>query len=239
MEFLPTIEVRSGRLIRSIGFDTPGRPVAGIDPVGRAEELVWQGAKWLHLVDLDRMFADGDNDALIGRIVTRVGSYVRIQLAGGLRGREGLEAVRDLEVARFVVEAGAIAERRVELAVEVLGVSRVALGLTVRDGLVTQREWGAIEGLHATDVLRHAVGLGVRTAVRSDAARHGRLTGLDIAEATALQSEGAGILAWGGIAGLKDIAAAREAGLAGVVVGRALDEGRFTLADGLRAASGD
>lgn len=239
MDLLPAIEVRSGRLIRSAGPDTPARPGVCIDPVARAEELVWQGAKWLHLVDLDRMFADGDNDALIGRIVTRVGSYVRIQLVGGLRGREGLEAVRDLEVARFVVEAGAIAERRVELAVEVLGVLRVALGITVRNGLVTQREWGAITGLHASDVLRHAVGVGVRTAVLNDAARHGRLTGLDIAAAQALQNEGAGILASGGVAGLKDIVAAREAGLAGVLVGRALDEGRFTLADGLHAASGD
>ncbi|MGB7211757.1 MAG: HisA/HisF-related TIM barrel protein [Gemmatimonadales bacterium] len=239
MELLPAIEVRSGRLIRSTGGDTPGRSGASIDPVARAEELVWQGAKWLHLVDLDRMFADGDNDALIGRIVTRVGSYVRIQLAGGLRGKEGLEAVRDLEVARFVVEAGALEERRIEPAVEMLGVTRVALGLTVRSGLVTQREWGAIEGLHASDVLRHAVGLGVRTAIHTDAARHGRLGGLDIAGAKALQNEGAGILVSGGAAGLQDIVAARAAGLAGVLVGRALDEGRFTLADGLRAASGD
>ncbi|MGH7590390.1 MAG: HisA/HisF-related TIM barrel protein, partial [Gemmatimonadales bacterium] len=68
---------------------------------------------------------------------------------------------------------------------------------------------------------------------------HGRLTGLDIAGAKALQNEGAGILASGGVSGLKDIVAAREAGLAGVLVGRALDEGRFPLADGLRAASGD
>lgn len=238
MELLPTIDVRSGRLIRSTSPDAPGPSAAGTDPVARAEELVWQGAKWLHLVDLDRMFADGDNDALIGRIVTRVGSYVRIQLAGGLRGREGLEAVRDLEVARFVVEAGALEERRVEEAIAVLGISRVALGLNVRDGLVTQREWGAIEGLHARDVLHHAVALGVRTAVYHDTARHGRLVGLDIAGASALQDEGAGVLVGGGVSGLKDIVAAREAGLAGVVVGRALDEGRFSLADGLRAAAG-
>lgn len=238
MELLPAIDVRSGRLIRSTGPDTPGPSVAGTDPVARAEELVWQGAKWLHLVDLDRVFLDGDNDALIGRIVTRVGSYVRIQLAGGLRGRDGLEAVRDLEVARFVVEAGALEERWLEEAIAVLGVERVALGLNVRDGLVTQREWGAIEGLRAQDVLQHAVGLGVRTAVFTDPARHGRLAGLDIPTARALQEEGAGILVSGGVAGLKDIVAAERAGLAGVVVGRALDEGRFSLADGLRAAAG-
>lgn len=239
MELLPTIEVRSGRLIRSAGPGSPAVSAVGTDPVARAEELVWQGARWLHLVDLDRTFADGDNDATLGRIVTRVGSYVRIQLAGGLRGRESLESVRHLEVARFVVEAGALAERRVDEAIEILGVSRVALGLDVRDGLVTQRDWKAIAGLAARDVLRHATALGVRTAIHRDTSRHGRLTGLDIAGASALQGEGAGIIASGGLSGLNDIIAAREAGLAGAIVGRALDERRFSFADGLRIAAGD
>jgi phosphoribosylformimino-5-aminoimidazole carboxamide ribotide isomerase len=239
MELFPAIEIRNGRLIRPSGVDRPADDPVGPDPVAWAEQLAWQGARWLHVTDLDRAFGDGDNSAVIGRIVTRVGSFVRIQLTGGLREPDTLRPLRDLEVTRFVLEPSPDDGERLTRAIEILGVDRVAVGLDVRDDLLLQLDWRATAGWRAVDVLRRAVAAGVRTAVYRDMNRHGMLSGLNVAQAAALQAEGAGIVAAGGAASLGDLRAAREAHLAGVVVGRALYEGRFSLADALQTCQGD
>ena len=239
MELFPAIEIRSGRLIRPSGVDLAADDPIGPDPVAWAEHLAWKGARWLHVVDLDRAFGDGDNSRVIGRIVTRVGSYVRIQLAGGLRGPDTLEPLRDLEVTRFVLEPSPDDGTQLEQAIEILGIERVAIGLDVRGEFVLQLDWRATAGWHAVDVLRRATAAGVRTAVYRDMTRHGMLSGLNVAAAGALQDEEAGIVASGGVRGLEDLAAARDAHLAGVVVGRALYEGRFSLADALRVSAGE
>lgn len=238
MQLIPAIEIRAGRLIRAVPADSPARTAVETDPIARAEELIWQGARWIHITDLDRVFADGDNNAVIARVIARVGSHVRLQLGGGLRGREAFEAVRDLEVGEVVVEAGAVNERRVEEAIEVFGATRVVLGLNVRDGMVTQKEWGEIPNLRGDEVVRHAVAAGIRTVIHRDVARDGRVIGADIAAAAKLQALGPGVIVRGGVKGLDDLVKAREAHLAGVIVGRALDEGRFTLREALRTASG-
>lgn len=238
MELFPAIEIRSGRLIRPSGVDLPADDAAGADPVAWAQELAWQGARWLHVVDLDRAFGDGDNSGVIGRIVTRVGSYVRIQLAGGLHGRDTLAPLRDLDVTRFVLEPSPDDGTQLAQAIEILGVERVATGLDVRGEFVLQLDWRATAGWRAVDVLRRAALAGVRTAVYRDMTRHGMLCGLNVNGAAALQHEGAGIVASGGVKSLEDLAAARDAHLAGVVVGRALYEGRFSLADALRVTAG-
>lgn len=239
MELFPAIEIRSGRLIRPSGVDPAADDPIGPDPVAWAEHLAWKGARWLHVVDLDRAFGDGDNSGVIGRIVTRVGSYVRIQLAGGLRGPDTLAPLRDLEVTRFVLEPSPDDGTQLAQAIEILGVDRVATGLDVRGEFVLQLDWRATAGWRAVDVLRRATAAGVRTAVFRDMTRHGMLSGLNVPGASALQAEGAGIVASGGVKGLDDLVAARDAHLAGVVVGRALYEGRFSLMDALRICGGE
>lgn len=239
MELLPPIDIRSGRVVALARNETAAKVAYETDPVARAEQLVWQGATWLHLVDLDRVHGDGDNSELIARIVTRVGSYVRIQLAGGLRSKETFNAVRDLEVVRYVIDPVAAAdERGIEEAIEILGSHRTAIGLDVRAGFVMLRGWARVSDVRALDVARHASASGIRTAVCRDLARDGMLAGADIAGAEALQAEGLGVIVSGGIASLADLVAAREAHLAGAIVGRALYEGRFSLAEALQAAAG-
>lgn len=239
MELCPAIEIRNGRLIRPSGVERASDDPVGPDPVAWAEQLAWQGARWLHVTDLDRAFGDGDNSQVIGRIVTRVGSFVRIQLAGGFRQPATLEALRDLEVARFVLDPSPDEGVGLARAIELLGADRVAVGLDVRDDLLLQADWRATAGWKAVDVLRGAVAAGVRTVIHRDMTRHGMMGGLNVAAAAAFQAEGAGVIACGGTARLDDLRAARAAHLAGVVVGRALYEGRFTLAEALQAAQGD
>lgn len=239
MELLPPIDIRSGRVVRLTNSEAAVKVAYELDPVARAEQLVWQGATWLHLADLDRAHGDGDNAELISRIVTRVGSYVRIELAGGLRSTENFRAVRDLEVARYVIDpVTAVDERGIESAIEILGTHRTAIGLDARGGFVTLGGWTETSDIRTADVARRASAAGIRTAVYRDLARDGMLSGPDIAGAAALQAEGLGAIVSGGVASLADLVAAREAGLAGAIVGRALYEGRFSLADALQAAAG-
>ena len=202
-----------------------------------AGRFAGEGAAWIHLVDLDRAFDDGENLALVRRIVTAIGGRVRVQLGGGLRTvalvREGLEQ----GVTRAVIgTAAAIDPAIVPDAVAALGPERIVVGIDARDGQVAIRGWTETSDLTAEALTRRVVAEGVRTVVYTDVARDGMLTGPDLDGARRLQAAGVRVIASGGIAGAADIRAAREAGLAGAIVGRALYEGRITLAEALEAA---
>jgi phosphoribosylformimino-5-aminoimidazole carboxamide ribotide isomerase len=205
------------------------------DPVAMAERFVWQGAKWLHIVDLDRAFGDGENSVIIERIVQRVGSYVQIQLGGGLRTLERVREVLALEVARIVLGTSAIIDP--EFAAAVLaeaGVTRVATAIDARHGLVALRGWLETSTLKSNEVAQKLVERGMRTLVYTDVSREGMFYGPDIAGAVELQKTGAGVIASGGIGSIDDLRGMEKAGIAGAVIGRALYENRFTLQAALK-----
>ena len=100
------------------------------DPVTLAERFIGQGARWLHIVDLDRAFGDGDNSAIITRIVSRFGAQVQLQVSGGFRSLESIRAVLSLPVARLVLGTAAITNPElVPAAVAEAGERRIAVGL--------------------------------------------------------------------------------------------------------------
>jgi phosphoribosylformimino-5-aminoimidazole carboxamide ribotide isomerase len=237
VDLFPAIDIRFGRAVRLVQSGAPATDRHDDDPVALAERFAMQGARWLHLVDLDRAFGDGENGDLIGRIITRVGSHLRIQLGGGLRSGERLREVRDLEVARFVLGSAVVTTPEiVPAAMEILGVARLAVGLDVRDGLVALHGWQQTSVVRARDVAKRVGGEGVRTIVYTDIARDGRLAGPDFVGAVELQEvSGAGVILSGGVGSIDDLLRAMASAVAGVVVGRALYEGRFTLAEALTA----
>lgn len=201
-----------------------------------AERFVWQGAKWLHIVDLDRAFGDGENSVVIERIVQRVGSYVQIQLGGGLRTIERVREVTALEVSRLILGTAAITHP--ELVVQAIaeaGANRIAIGIDARHGLVALRGWLETSTQKVDDVARRVVADGVKTIVYTDISRDGMFHGPDVAGAVALQKTGAGVLVSGGIGSLDDLRALKAVGVAGVVIGRALYENRFSLQAALKA----
>jgi phosphoribosylformimino-5-aminoimidazole carboxamide ribotide isomerase len=207
--------------------------------VAVAARFADQGATWVHVVDLDRAFGEGENLALVRRIVAALRGRARVQLGGGLRTiervREGLEQGADRVV---IGTAAALDPAIVPAALAAAGVERIAVGIDARDGRVAIRGWTETSPLTAESLARRVVSDGVGTVIYTDVARDGMLTGPDIEGARRLQAAGARVIASGGVAGLEDIRAVREAGLAGAVVGRALYEGRFTLPDALEAAAG-
>jgi phosphoribosylformimino-5-aminoimidazole carboxamide ribotide isomerase len=237
VDLLPAIDISRGRVVRLSQGEATRQTVYGDDPLAVAERFVADGADWIHVVDLDRAFGVGENLDVIGRIARAVGAQVRLQLGGGFRSVELLRAGIDLGAARIVIGTAAATDPTfVPAAVAAVGAERLAMGIDARDGFVAVRGWTETSSRRADELARDVVGEGIQTVVFTDIGRDGMLTGPDLAGAVALQSTGARIIASGGVASTGDIRAACKAGLAGVIVGRALYEGRLTVPQGLEAA---
>ena len=203
-----------------------------------AERFADEGAGWLHLVDLDRAFGEGDNAALLGRVIAGLGGRLRVQVGGGFRTLEAIESMLELGAARVVIGTAAVrSPELVPAAVERAGSGRLAVGIDARAGMVAIRGWREETGERATDVAARVIAQGIRTLVYTDVARDGMLEGPDLAGAVALQALGADVIASGGVASLEDLRRARDAGLAGAIVGRAIYEGRFTVGAAVAAVS--
>jgi len=238
VDLYPAIDIRHGRVVRLSQGEATRQTVYGDDPVAVAERFAEQGAEWIHLVDLDRAFGDGENLALVRRIVARAGWRVKIQLGGGLRSPELVQAGLEQGVSRVVIgTAAALDPSLVPAVLAAEGADRIVVGIDAREGQVAIRGWTETSNLTAEALARRVTADGVRTIVYTDVARDGMLAGPDLEGARRLQHGGAAVIASGGVAGIGDIRAARDAGLAGVIVGRALYEGRFGLVEALEAAA--
>jgi phosphoribosylformimino-5-aminoimidazole carboxamide ribotide isomerase len=238
VDLYPAIDIRHGRVVRLSQGEATRQTVYGDDPVAVADHFAEQGAEWIHVVDLDRAFGDGENLALVRRIVARAGWRVKVQLGGGLRSPEQVRAGLEQGVSRVVVgTAAALDPALVPAVLAAEGAERIAVGIDARDGQVAIRGWTETANLTAEALARRVTGDGVRTIIYTDVARDGMLAGPDLEGARRLQQGDASVIVSGGVAGVADIRAARDAGLSGVIVGRALYEGRFGLVEALEAAA--
>jgi phosphoribosylformimino-5-aminoimidazole carboxamide ribotide isomerase len=237
VELFPAIDIRGGRVVRLSQGSAARETVYDDDPVRVAEGFVAAGARWIHLVDLDRAFDQGGNDEAIRRIVDRVAAQTHLQLGGGLRTLDRVRGALDLGVARLVIGTAAATDPALlDAAMTLASGERFAVGLDARDGFVVLRGWTETSTLRTTDLARRVVEQGIGTLIYTDVARDGMLEGPDLAGAVALQAVGAQVVASGGVASLADLRRIGQAGLAGAIVGRALYEGRIALGDALALA---
>jgi phosphoribosylformimino-5-aminoimidazole carboxamide ribotide isomerase len=236
MHLLPAIDLRRGRVVRLSQGEAHRETVYGDDPLAIAERFAAEGAAWIHLVDLDRAFGEGDNAALVGRVIAGLGDRLRVQAGGGFRTLEAVERMLELGAARVVIGTAAVrSPELVPAALARAGAERLAVGIDARAGIVAIRGWREQSGERVDDLARRVIGEGIRTLVYTDVARDGMLAGPDLAGAAALRALGAEVIASGGIATLDDVRRVRDAGLAGAIVGRAIYEGRFTVREAVEA----
>jgi phosphoribosylformimino-5-aminoimidazole carboxamide ribotide isomerase len=239
VEVYPAIDIRNGHAVRLSQGEAARETVYAADPIATAHGFIAEGARWLHVVDLDRAFGTGENTALIRRLLDEVGGKARVQVSGGIRTLEVLEEMLATPAARFVLGTAVVSDPAfVPAAVAAAGSDRLAVGLDARDGKVAIRGWVVQTDERVDDLAARVIGEGIRTIIYTDVARDGMLVGPDIDGAVRLQRLGAGVIASGGIARLEDLARVRDAGLAGAITGRAIYEGRFTVAEAVRAAAG-
>ena len=238
MELYPAIDIRAGRVVRVRRGDPGSEIVYHPDPLAVAEACARDGARWIHVVDLDRVFGEGDQTAVIEELVRRV--PVRWQAGGASSTAAEAERLFACGVARVVVRAPAGAAALEELARR-CGGARLAVALDVAappGAGVTPREVPALDHAGAVALARSARAAGIGAAVYTDLGLEGRLGGTDVAGAAALaRASGLDVVVSGGVNSLEEITAIRDAGLAGAVVGRALFEGRFTLREALACCS--
>jgi phosphoribosylformimino-5-aminoimidazole carboxamide ribotide isomerase len=237
LDLFPAIDIRSGRVVRLSQGQATRQTVYGTDPSAVAEGFAEQGARWIHVVDLDRAFGAGDNEESVGRLLERVRGRVRVQLGGGFRALDRVTRGIELGVDRIVIGTAAAIDPGFLAAVAAeVPSERVAIAVDARDGRVAVRGWTETSTLRTTELASHALASGISTLIYTDVARDGMLQGPDIPGALELQRQGASVIVSGGVSSLDDLRRIAGAGLAGAIVGRALYEGRFDLPQALEAA---
>lgn len=243
MDLYPAIDLRSGRVVRLAQGEAARETSYGDDPSAQALAFVDAGAQWIHVVDLDRAFGQGDNDKAIAAIVTAVNGRARVQVGGGVRSVERAAALTGRGVHRVVVGTAAVEQPElIDAMVGAVGGARIAIGIDARDGLVALRGWVDTSPMHATELAARVSGQGIDTVIYTDIARDGMLCGPDIEGSLAVlaaltQSSAPEVLVSGGIATLADLQLVADAGLGGAIIGRALYEGRFSLADAMTSVA--
>ena len=237
MIVIPAIDLMDGKVVRLSRGDFAARTVYSDRPAEFAEAFRKAGARRVHVVDLDGARAGHPVNTDVVRAIVATG--VEVELGGGLRTIEAVEEAIAIGVS-FVV-LGTAAVERLDLVTEACRrfPGRVVAGIDARDGEVKVAGWALGTGLPAVDVARRVAGAGVSLVEYTDVARDGMFTGVDAEGAARLQAEsGVRVVASGGVASLADVGACKAAGLAGVIVGKALYEKRMDLAEALGVAEG-
>lgn len=235
----PAIDLRDGRVVRLKEGDPARLTAYSDDPTEMARRWLETGARWLHVVNLDGAFGESDevNHAALKAILGVAKLFdARVQFGGGLRSLEAVETALSLGVNRAILGTAAI--ENPELVAEALkrfGADEIAVGIDARDGLVRVRGWKENSGMTATDLTGQMKALGLRTVIFTDVSRDGLGSGLNIPSTRALaEASGLDVIASGGVHTLDDVVAAKDANLAGAIVGRALYEGTLELEKALQ-----
>ena len=230
----PAIDLRDGKVVRLVQGDLQRQTVYGQEPEQVAAAWLAAGATWLHVVDLDAAFGEATsaNREAIAEILQTQAS---IQLGGGIRSLGDVEQALALGLERVIL--GTIAAESPELvreAVDRFGSERVGVGIDERHGRVQVRGWTQDSGFDTKVLAMRLHEMGVRIVVHTDISRDGLGRGLNVeasrrlAEATGIQ-----VIGSGGVASLTDVRLARQSGLRGVIIGRALYEGKISLSEAL------
>lgn len=231
----PAIDLRGGQVVRLAQGDPAREKRYARDPAPVARRWLAEGAEWLHVVNLDGALDEGTAENLdaLERILK---TGAKVQFGGGLRRMEHVRAAFDRGVARVVFGTAAVeSPELVEKALAAYGRGRVALGIDARDGRAWVRGWKEVTPLDALELGAQFTSLGGAHAVVTDISRDGMGTGLNLTLAQRIQgATGLKVIASGGAAAIADVSAARRARLAGVILGRAIYDGRIPLAEALR-----
>lgn len=234
IDLYPAIDLLGGRVVRLRQGDYSDETVYGNDPVSVAREFAAAGAPWVHVVDLDAARSgDPVNRPVVAAIAAALAGIAQVQTGGGVRSLDDARELADAGVARAVM--GSAAVREPSLVEAASAIMPVAVGLDHRDGEVAVHGWTEGSGLRLDD----AFGLfpTATVFVVTDIGRDGMLVGPDIEGLTrSAELAGSPVIASGGVSSLADVMAlARIENLGGIITGKAVYEGRFTVVEAIEA----
>lgn len=240
MIIFPAIDLKEGQCVRLVQGRREDKTVYSNSPGEMARSFEQQGAQYLHVVDLDGAF-EGEPRNL--QAIAEIAAAIKIpfQVGGGLRTRADVARLLELGASRVIIGTRAVHNPLfMQELLEEYGPERILLGIDAHDGMVAMEGWLEKSTLDAFKFGQTMGHLGVKTAVYTDIARDGLLQGPNLpAIEQMVRSSGLNIIASGGVSTVENITALKELepqGLVGAIVGKALYEGKISLADALAAA---
>ena len=236
MILYPAIDLKDGACVRLIKGDMDQATVFNESPGNQAKRFVDAGAEWIHVVDLNGAFAGKPVNAGAVDAILKA-AQVPIQLGGGIRDMATIDAWLTAGVARVIL--GTVAVKNPALVREAAKTfpGKVAVGIDARGGKVATEGWAEASELDVEDLARRFVDAGVAAIIHTDIDRDGVLGGPNVAASAALaRAESIPVIVSGGVSSLDDLRAVKaveSSGLAGVISGRAIYDGRLDLAAGI------
>jgi phosphoribosylformimino-5-aminoimidazole carboxamide ribotide isomerase len=242
MDLFPSIDLRDGRVVRLARGDYDVQTVYGNDPVAIARDFDAAGARWIHVVDLDAALNGGNpNLSAIEAICANV--QARVQTGGGVRSVEDASARFAAGATRVVIGSAAVEQPEIVGELNAYHPGQVAVGLDARGRDVAIHGWTDATGLDLVSLAQRFDEVGVGALIVTDISRDGMLTGPALDQLGAVVSAvSVPVIASGGVASTDDLRALAVfevdgKQLAGSIVGRAIYEHRFTVAEGIAACS--
>ena len=239
MQILPAIDLREGRVVRLAQGDYARQTLYPVAPLQLACEYLAAGARWLHVVDLDGARAGQMHNLRV--IAAIADSGLSLQAGGGVRDDDDLARLFDSGVTRIVIGSLAVTDpARVEKWISLHGAERICIALDTRQDdsgswTLPVRGWTSASALFLDELAPRYAAAGARHLLCTDIDCDGMLAGpnLDLYAHLGKIAPALQVQASGGVRDATDLRALRQLGLAGAVIGRALLEGRLTLAEAL------
>jgi phosphoribosylformimino-5-aminoimidazole carboxamide ribotide isomerase len=241
MIIFPAIDLKDGKVVRLLRGEMASARIFNEDPVAQAEAFAAAGFAWLHVVDLDGAFAGRPvNREAVQDVLSRV--KLPLQLGGGIRDIETIGNWLELGVNRVILGTAAVRDPDLVFTACRRFPGRVIVGIDAREGRVAVEGWAKTSDIAAEELAKRFEDAGVAAIVYTDIDRDGAMEGVNL-EATAALAESLStpVIASGGVSSLDDIAALigiAETGIEGVIVGRALYDGRIDPKTALALAAG-
>jgi len=241
MILYPAVDLKGGQCVRLLRGEMSQATVFSDDPAGQARRFVAAGCRFLHVVDLDGAFAGKPmNRAAVEAIVAVAG--VPVQLGGGIRDRATVEAWLERGVRRVILGTAALTDPAMVKAACRAHPGGIVIGIDARQGRVAVEGWAKESERQALDLALEFEDAGAAAIVYTDIERDGALAGVNVEATAALaQRLTTEVIASGGVASLEDLRALKaheRDGIAGVICGRALYDGRLDLAAALAVVAG-
>ena len=229
MILFPAIDIRGGKCVRLIQGDYNQEIIYNDSPTAMAKEWEEQGAAYIHVVDLDgAKTGDSLNKEAIQAIAGSVS--IPVQVGGGIRSMEIIEAHIAAGVSRVIIGTAAIQDQQfLRDAVAKYG-DKIAVSIDARNGFVATDGWTKTSDVKAVDLLKELETIGVKTVVYTDILKDGMLQGPNFVELEMMdRASSIDIIASGGVSTEEDIVQLRELNLYGAIIGKALYEGKLSL----------
>lgn len=235
MHIIPAVDIKNGLAVRLFQGEKDKETIYSDSPADMARRWAAEGATYLHVVDLDGAF-DGEsgNERHIKEIVEAVN--IPVEVGGGIRTLDKARRLVDYGVDRVIIGTRALESRAfVDQLVEALP-GRINIGIDARDGFVAVKGWTEVSDVRADRFIHSFNGSGVSGIIYTDISRDGALSGANIqAMKDACEATDIPVIASGGVTSTEDIAALRDLPLFGIIVGKALYEGRISLGSAMAA----